>query len=70
MLESVPSDCHRAAMTDPDPRRSNAAGGSLLALAIVAGAAIGVAMSQPTVGALAGLGVGVFLVLLIWLTGR
>lgn len=57
-------------MTDPDPRRSNAAGGSLLALAIVAGAAIGVAMGQPTVGALAGLGVGVFLVLLIWLTGR
>lgn len=57
-------------MTDPDPRPSSAAGGSLLALAIVAGAVIGVAAGQPTIGALAGLGVGVALVLLIWLVGR
>ena len=57
-------------MTDPDPRRSNAAGGSLLAFAIVAGAAVGVAMGQPTIGALAGLGAGLLLVLLVWLAGR
>ena len=57
-------------MTDPNQRPSSAAGGSLLALAIVAGAAIGVAMGQPTIGALAGLGVGVVIVLLIWLARR
>ena len=57
-------------MTGPDPRPSSAAGGSLLALAIVAGAAIGIAMGQPTIGALAGLGVGILLFLLIWLVGR
>ena len=57
-------------MTDPDPRRSSAAGGSLLALAVVGGAAIGIAMGQPTIGALAGLGVGVLLILITWLAGR
>ena len=57
-------------MTDPDPRRSNVAGGSLLALAVIAGAAIGVAMGQPTIGALAGLGAGVLSFLLVWLVGR
>ena len=57
-------------MTGPDPRPSSAAGGSLLALAIVAGAAIGIAMGQPTIGALAGLGVGILLFLLIWFVGR
>ena len=57
-------------MTDPDPRPGSAAGGSLLALAIVAGAAIGIAMGQPTIGALSGLGVGILLFLLIWLVGR
>ena len=57
-------------MTDPDPRPGSAAGGSVLALAIVAGAAIGIAMGQPTIGALAGLGAGLLLVLLVWLAGR
>ena len=56
-------------MTDPQPRRG-AAGGSLLALAIVGGAAIGIARGQPTIGALAGLGVGLLLVLVVWLAGR
>lgn len=57
-------------MTDHEPRRSNAAGGSLLALAVVGGAAIGIATGQPTIGALAGLGVGLLLVLIVWLAGR
>jgi hypothetical protein len=69
-LERVTWGCHRVAMKKPDPRPSSAAGGSLLALAIVAGAAIGVAMGQPTLGALAGLGIGVLLVVLIWVAGR
>lgn len=58
-------------MNDPDQRRPGTnAGGSLLALAIVAGAAIGIAMGQPTIGALAGLAAGVALFLLVWLVGR
>ncbi|WP_166038215.1 hypothetical protein [Sphingosinicella sp. YJ22] len=57
-------------MTDPEPRRGSAAGGSMLALAIVAGAAIGIARGEPTIGALAGLGVGLLLVLIVWLAGR
>lgn len=58
-------------MNDPDQRRpGGTAGGSLLALAIVAGAAIGIAMGQPTIGALAGLGAGILLFLLVWLAGR
>jgi hypothetical protein len=58
-------------MNDPDQRRAGTtAGGSLLALAIVAGAAIGVANGQPTIGALTGLAVGVSLFLLVWLVGR
>ncbi len=42
----------------------------MLALAIVAGAAIGIARGEPTIGALAGLGVGLLLVLIVWLAGR
>ncbi len=58
-------------MTDPNLRRpGSAAGGSLLALAIVVGAAIGVAKGQPTIGALAGVGVGLVVVLLVWLVRR
>ena len=58
-------------MNDPDQRRpGTTAGGSLLALAIVTGAAIGVAKGQPTIGALAGFGVGVVLFLVIWRLGR
>ena len=57
-------------MTDSRPRRSNFAGGSLLAFAIIAGAAIGVARGEPTIGALAGFGVGILLFLLVWLAGR
>ncbi|HEY0324563.1 MAG TPA: hypothetical protein VGC46_01120 [Allosphingosinicella sp.] len=57
-------------MTDPRPRQNNFAGGSLLALAIIAGAAIGVVRGQPTIGALAGFGVGILLFLLVWLVGR
>ncbi len=57
-------------MTEPDPRRSSAAGGSLLAFAIVTGAAVGVAMGQPTIGAIAGLAAGLLLVLIVWLAGR
>lgn len=58
-------------MNEPTPRRSGStAGGSLLALSIIVGAAIGIANGQPTIGALAGFGAGLLLFLLVWLVGR
>lgn len=58
-------------MTGPvPPGRGVTAGGSLLALAIIAGAVIGTAGGQPTIGALAGFGIGALLFLLVWLAGR
>ena len=60
-----------AAMTNYSPRRGTGfAGGSLLALGIIGGAAIGVANGQPSIGVLAGLGVGILLFLLVGLTTR
>jgi len=50
----------------PSPR----AGGAILALTIIAGAVLGVAVRQPTLGALAGLAVGVGIALTIWLRDR
>lgn len=46
------------------------AGGSLLALSIVAGVGIGTVNRQPSIGFLAGLGVGILLFLLVWLVRR
>jgi hypothetical protein len=52
--------------------KSNAplAGGFLLALSLLAGALIGVFLGQPSIGFLAGAGVGLALLLLIWLRDR
>lgn len=50
----------------PSPR----AGGAILALTILVGAVIGVAMRQPTLGSLAGLAVGVAIALAVWLRDR
>jgi len=58
-------------MTDPVPRRrGSTAGGSLLALSILAGAVIGTVNRQPTIGVLAGLAAGILLFLLVWLAAR
>lgn len=43
------------------------AGGSLLALSMVVGAVIGIIYRQPSIGFLAGVGVGALLMLLVWL---
>ena len=44
-------------MTEPD--RSTAGGGCLIAVAVLAGVVIGLALHQPTIGFLAGLALGV-----------
>ena len=52
--------------------KSNAplAGGFLLCLSLLAGALIGFFLGQPSIGFLAGAGVGLTLLLLIWLLDR
>jgi len=56
-------------MTAP-PRRSAQSGGVLLALSIVAGSTIGIINRQASIGFLAGLGIGLLLLVLVWLVDR
>lgn len=56
-------------MTAP-PRRTTQSGGVLLALSIVAGSTIGIINRQASIGFLAGLGIGLLLLLLVWLLDR
>ncbi|HKR23801.1 MAG TPA: hypothetical protein VJS15_00945 [Allosphingosinicella sp.] len=49
------------------PRWTSLSGGCLLALAILAGAAVGLVWRQPSIGMLAGLGAGLVLLALVWL---
>ena len=51
-------------------RTRGMAGGSLLALALVAGAVIGTLYGQPSIGVLVGLGAGALLLLLVFLLDR
>lgn len=46
------------------------AGGALLAFAILAGVAAGIYARQPSIGFLAGAGIGLLLLLLVWLLDR
>jgi hypothetical protein len=55
-------------MTEPD--RSTAGGGCLIAVAVLAGVVIGLALHQPTIGFLAGLGLGVVAAIWVWLIDR
>lgn len=55
-------------MASPDT--SPRAGGAILAVTVIAGAVIGVALQQPTIGTLAGLGLGVAIAIVIWLRDR
>jgi hypothetical protein len=57
-------------MATPPANRAPKAGGALLALGIIAGVMIGGLMGQPSIGFLAGLGVGMVLVALVWLIDR
>lgn len=46
------------------------AGGSILAISIIAGTVAGVIVGQPSIGFLVGTGAGVLLALLFWLAER
>jgi hypothetical protein len=50
--------------------RSPVAGGFLLALSLIAGVVIGIVKGQPTIGFLGGLGVGLVLLVAVWLVDR
>lgn len=51
-------------------RKNPVAGGVLLALALLVGATVGSVYRQPSIGLVAGLGVGLLLVALVWLLSR
>ena len=53
-----------------DGGRQTRAGGFLLAFGILAGAAVGVALHQPSIGVLAGTATGLVLLGIIWLMDR
>ena len=50
--------------------RYGQAGGSILAISIIAGTVAGVIVGQPSVGFLVGTGAGALLALLFWLNDR
>ena len=52
------------------PTRTPKAGGFLLALSILGGVLIGSFLGQPTIGFLAGTGLGLLLLLLVWVVDR
>ena len=52
------------------PRKNLQSGGFLLALAVVAGAVGGTMAGEPSIGILAGFGVGLLLLLAVWLIDR
>lgn len=55
---------------DGSNSKGSRAGGSILAGCIIAGAVGGVILGQPSIGFLAGTGLGVLLALLLWLRDR
>lgn len=60
-------------MAHPDarpPRRPGMAGGFFIALGLIAGLVIGTLLQEPTIGLLAGFGLGVGMTVLIWLIDR
>ena len=59
--------CHSAAMSKA---RQSRAGGVLIALGIVIGIVVGAILHEPSIGVLAGFGVGTLLALLVWLLDR
>jgi uncharacterized membrane protein YgaE (UPF0421/DUF939 family) len=55
---------------DGRSNKSAQAGGSILAGCIIAGVIGGVILGQPSIGFLAGLGIGVVIAILLWLKDR
>ena len=53
-----------------DPRSSSQAGGSIIAISIIAGVVGGVVAGEPSIGFLVGAAVGVALAVLWWLKDR
>ena len=53
-----------------EPDRPRLGGGIFLAIGPLAGAAIGMALGEPSLGLLAGLGAGALLALALWLARR
>ena len=51
-------------------KRNSLAGGCLIAICVIAGVLWGAYVRQPSIGFLAGLGVGLALSILIWLFDR
>lgn len=51
-------------------RPGGMAGGAFLAISLIAGIVIGTMFRQPSIGALAGFGFGVALMVLVWLLDR
>lgn len=52
------------------PSKTPMAGGFLLALSLIVGAFIGIARGEASLGFLAGLGVGLVLLIAVWLVDR
>ncbi|MBW4331695.1 hypothetical protein KY084_12525 [Stakelama sp. CBK3Z-3] len=57
-------------MSAKDPKSNPVAGGAPLAIAILGGAIIGLALGQPVAGAVIGVGVGAMIALAIYLFDR
>lgn len=51
-------------------QKTSRGGGALLALSILAGAIVGIALGQPSIGVLAGIGLGTAIAIMIWLRDR
>ena len=56
-------------MTESNNKQSRLAGGGPLALLVLAGTIVGGLMGQPSIGFLAGLGLGALLAIVIWRRG-
>ena len=57
-------------MANPSPSRATLSGGFLLAVCLIVGACVGAWKGQPSLGFVGGLGVGLVLVLAVWLVDR
>jgi hypothetical protein len=62
--------CHGAGMAEPNSPRPALGGGIFIALSLLIGVVVGIVMRQPSIGLLAGLGVGIALAGLVALVGR